>query len=119
VAFSPDGRIAATASSRQADGRGEVRLWDATTGRPLGPPLDHPREVSSVAFSPDGLTLLTGCEDGTARLWPLPVPAGDTPERVKLRVQVLSGLELDGTGGVRALDAATWRQRRDRLAAEE
>src|SRR5206468_11025603 len=92
-----------------------VRRWDGTTGRPLGPALDHPKAVSSVAFSPDGLTLLTGCEDGTARLWPLPAPVSDPAGRVTLRLQVLSGLELDGTGGVRARDAATWRQRAYRI----
>jgi WD40 repeat protein len=119
VAFSRDGQMVATAAARQADGRGEVWLWDVATGRPLGPPLDHPKAASSVAFAPDGLTLLTGCVDGVARLWPLPAPVSETPERGKLRLQVLTGLELDENGGVRALDAAAWRQRRDRLASGE
>jgi WD40 repeat protein len=31
--------------------------------------LSHPDWVSSVAFSPDGKRILTGCRDGTARFW--------------------------------------------------
>jgi tetratricopeptide (TPR) repeat protein len=46
-----------------------ARLWDALTGRQIGPPLAHPGYVNSVAFSPDGKIILTGCRDKRARLW--------------------------------------------------
>jgi WD40 repeat protein/Tfp pilus assembly protein PilF len=62
MALSPDGRMIVT-------GGREARLWDAHTGRTLGPPLAHPDSVSSVVFSRDSRTLLTGCRDGTLRLW--------------------------------------------------
>jgi WD40 repeat protein/serine/threonine protein kinase len=78
VAFSSDGKIAATAGAvyelnlktqkKELDG-GEVRLWRVSTGDSFGHPLPHPGPVWSVAFSPKGRRLLTGCEDGSSRLF--------------------------------------------------
>ena len=48
---------------------GSARLWDGATGRPLGLSFKHRDAVLTVAFSPDGRTLLTGSKDRTARLW--------------------------------------------------
>lgn len=51
--------------------------WDANTGLPLGDPLTgHTSFVTSVAFSPDGNTVVSGAGDNTLRLWPTyPDPA--------------------------------------------
>jgi WD40 repeat protein/tetratricopeptide (TPR) repeat protein/predicted Ser/Thr protein kinase len=68
AAFSPDGRRLVTACSQL--GRGELRVRDAATGRPLTPPLRHEGTVaSSAAFSPDGRRLLSASDDQTARVW--------------------------------------------------
>src|SRR5262249_58143475 len=38
-------------------------------GTPMAPPLKHQSTIRSVAFHPDGKTILTASGDGTARLW--------------------------------------------------
>jgi WD40 repeat protein len=66
--FSPDGRTLLTTAARSGSWY-EARLWDAATGKPLGPPMPHQGPIRAKLFSPDGKTLLTGSDDGTARLW--------------------------------------------------
>ena len=64
VAFSPDGRLLATASDD-----GTARVWDPATGRHLRTLTGHAGGVRGVAFSPDGRLLATASRDGTARMW--------------------------------------------------
>jgi WD40 repeat protein len=73
VAFSPSGKLLLTGGDD-----GTARVWEAATGKPVSPPLLHsvllpPNSrrgpVHAVAFSPDGTKVLTGSDDGTARLW--------------------------------------------------
>ena len=78
MAFSKDGRRLATGSAifafdplgqRPVLAGGEARIWQASSGRLLRMPLQHPMPVWSVAFSATGDRLLTGCEDGIGRIF--------------------------------------------------
>lgn len=42
-----------------------------------------------MAFSPDGKTVLTGSDDQTARLWPVPTPLQAEPQRIVLWLKSL------------------------------
>jgi WD40 repeat protein len=54
VVFSPDGHLVAT-----GDTHGWMGLWDAETGKGYPEVLGHSAEISSIAFSPDGKSLVT------------------------------------------------------------
>jgi WD40 repeat protein len=111
VVVGPDGRTALAVG-----GGGSARFWDVATGKPIGAPLWHFARPESVAFRRDGRKLLTLNKDFQgASLWEVPSPVEGPPEQVALWVQVLTGLELDTNAMVQVLDAATWRQRRQRL----
>jgi WD40 repeat protein len=46
-----------------------VKLWDADAGTPLRTLTDHTEDVTDVAYSPDGLRLVSGSTDETLKLW--------------------------------------------------
>jgi len=66
VAFSPDGQILASGVCSQSDKngwtcvKGEVRIWNANTGKRLHTLKNHAGSVASIAFAPDGETLASG-----------------------------------------------------------
>ena len=65
-AWSPDSRTLALGGWQN----GALTLRDATTGRRLIEPVNaNAGFVLSVAFTPDGSTIVTGGTDGTVRLW--------------------------------------------------
>src|SRR5262249_36136067 len=80
VAISPDGRWAASGTSRPYDNaqetdRAEIRLWEVDTGRERPPIEGLVGGVQAVAFSPDGQLLAAagGSHEprlgGWLRLW--------------------------------------------------
>jgi eukaryotic-like serine/threonine-protein kinase len=111
VAFNSDGGLLATGAWDHY-----VRLWDGATGKPVGPPLFHEGSLLALAFRADGATLLSATTaDNSVRHWPVPRPMEGERARLVLGTEVATGLVLDADGGVRVLDAASWRQRRQRL----
>jgi WD40 repeat protein len=48
---------------------GVAFLWDAATFNQVRQFEGHTGNIESVAFSPDGRSVLAGSEDGTVRLW--------------------------------------------------
>jgi hypothetical protein len=94
---------------------GAARLWDRAGGHPVGLPFRHPRPVRAVAFHPAGEQVFTGCEDSKARFWPVPEPLTGDVGRLRLKAEVLCGMQLDDQGVFRELDAPAWERRRQQL----
>jgi tetratricopeptide (TPR) repeat protein len=56
-----------------------ARVWDALTGKPVGPPLHHESSVHFASFSPDSRLVVTASSDETARVWDAATGEAVTP----------------------------------------
>ena len=110
VDYSPDGSMFLACSID-----GTARLWDAATFKPIGSPLEHNFDWSGASYSPDGSRIMI--ESGPqVKVWQTPSgPLRGTCEQIACWVEVVTGMELDSTGGINVLDASAWHQHRQRL----
>ena len=95
LAFSPDGRLLATASRDQT-----ARLWDAAAGSTVRILTGHTDGVTRVAFSPDGGVLATASGDRTVRLWD--AAAGNTVRILTGHADWVRGVAFSPDGNVLA-----------------
>jgi WD40 repeat protein len=113
IAFSPNGsQILSTGGNV---GAGAAMLWDTETAGLIRTFPIHSGSVESIAFSPhDGANVLTGCSDGTLKLWN--TKTGQIIQSVRAHSMVTSvAYSPDGTqilsggydGTLKLWDAAT------------
>jgi RNA polymerase sigma factor (sigma-70 family) len=73
VAFSPDGKRIVSGGGgfdpKTQQEWGEVKVWDAGTGRLAFDLKGHTEPVSSVAFSRDGKRVVSGSRDRAVKVW--------------------------------------------------
>jgi WD40 repeat protein len=112
VAFSPDGKSLAVGGGQPDDGRpnwGAVRVFDVPSGQRRLNLIGHKRITESLAWSPDGRTLISGGMDGTLIFWE--VASGKQRKCVRparrLAARILS-LSASKAGNVLAVGIGSW-----------
>ena len=76
------------------------------------PVVKVPAPDAGVHFEGNEVVGMTGA---TVCRWKAPAPLEGNPERIRLWIEVNSGLALDEGGAAVELDANAWQERHDRL----
>lgn len=85
LAVDPSGEVACAGSHDSFD----IHIWNVQTGQLLDQLSGHEGPVSSLSFSPDGNTLISGSWDHTVRLWSV-FARSQTSEPLQLQADLLS-----------------------------
>jgi WD40 repeat protein len=101
VAFSPDPASSALLASGGTDGT--VRLWDIERGEELAR-FQHQLSVRSVAFTPDGKTVISAGSGGVVKLWD--ISSGELVATYR-DVQPYEGVNITGVRGLTAAAKVT------------
>lgn len=84
MAVDPSGEVVAAGSLDSFD----IHIWSVQTGQLLDQLAGHEGPVSSLAFAPNGNTLVSGSWDRTARIWSI-FDRTQTSEPLQLQADVL------------------------------
>jgi periodic tryptophan protein 2 len=85
IAVDPSGEVVA-AGSHETDA---IHIWSVQTGQLLDQMAGHEGPVSSLAFTPDGTSLVSGSWDNTIRIWSI-FARQQTSEPLTLQANVLA-----------------------------